>query len=95
MRDYVVATTATHILDMRSGPELARADCADIAIPSLVLRGERTHPALGASAELLSGALLGASLTTVANAGHFMIATHAKDVARLIGEHVSKSVAAM
>jgi hypothetical protein len=40
-------------------------------------------------AELLAGAMPGASLATVAGAGRFMIATHAADVARLFVGAVS------
>jgi hypothetical protein len=38
----------------------------------------------------LSGALANASLRTIPDAGHFMTATHATELAGLIGAHVLK-----
>ena len=95
MRDYIVANTATHLLDMRSELDPSLSTYANISLPSLVLRGERTHLALARSAELLSGALPNASLRTVAGASHFMMATHPEVVAGLVSEHVFKTVRIM
>jgi pimeloyl-ACP methyl ester carboxylesterase len=53
------------------------------------VRGERSHPAVQRVAEVLSDAVSRSSLVTVPGASHFMIATHASDVARLIREHVA------
>ena len=44
MRDYIVANTATHILDMRSDLDPSLSTLSSISLPSLILRGERTHP---------------------------------------------------
>jgi pimeloyl-ACP methyl ester carboxylesterase len=92
MRDYIVATTPTHILDMRSGldfdPPLSAF--AGLSMPSLVISGERGLPSLRRSAEILSSAVPNASLVTVPGASHFMMATHPEVVARLVGDHVSK-----
>src|SRR5262245_43177342 len=93
MRESIIATTGVNILDWTSGmafvPELARY--ASITAPSLVIRGERGHPAVRRTAEILSSVLCKSSLVTVPNASHFMIATHASQVAKLIEEHVSSS----
>jgi pimeloyl-ACP methyl ester carboxylesterase len=91
MRDHIVATTPTHFLDMRSGFDPPLSALADLSLPILVLYGDRTHPALARSAEVLSRAAPNASLITVAGANHFMIATHAEDVTRLVADHVAKS----
>jgi pimeloyl-ACP methyl ester carboxylesterase len=90
MRDYIVATTATHILDMRSDLDAPISVYSGISVPSLIIRGDRTHPSLGRSAEILSSAMPNASLVTVPAAGHFVMTTHAEDVAKLIGDHVLK-----
>jgi len=90
MRDYIVATTATHILDMRSEFDAPISIYSGISIPSLIIRGDRTHPCLGRSAEILSSAMSNASLVTVPAASHFVMTTHAEDVAKLIGDHISK-----
>jgi pimeloyl-ACP methyl ester carboxylesterase len=62
---------------------------AGITAPSLLVRGERSHPAVQRVSEVLSHALSRSSLVTVPGASHFMIATHASDVARLIRKHVA------
>src|SRR5262249_11678101 len=93
MRDSIIATTATNVLDWISGmgfdPELTA--CASITIPGLVIRGECGHPAVRRTAEILSGAVPNSVLVTVPSASHFVIATHASEVARLIEEHISRA----
>jgi pimeloyl-ACP methyl ester carboxylesterase len=93
VRDYVVATTATNILDWRSGGSLDAplSVYASITVPGLVIRGGRGHPYVARSAEILGGAMPNASVVTVAGAAHSMMATHPAEVARLIGEHVAKA----
>jgi len=85
-RDYIVATTPTNVLDWSSawGFDVPLAAYAGITAPSLFVRGERGHPAVQRVAEVLTNAVSRSSLVTVPGAGHFMIATHASDVARLI-----------
>src|SRR5258708_28357592 len=55
--------------------------------------GGRGHPYIARIAEILSGAMANASPVTVPGAAHSMMATHAAEVARLIGENVSKAEA--
>jgi len=89
MRDYIVATTQANIYDWQTGFGMPSSVYAGISVPSLILRGEHGHPSMARVAELLGSSLPDASLVTVAGAGHFMIATHAADVARLISAAVS------
>jgi pimeloyl-ACP methyl ester carboxylesterase len=89
MRDYIVATTRANIYDWQTGFGVPSSVYADIAVPSLILRGERGHPSMARVAELLAGTMPDASLVTVAGAGHFMIATYAADAARFISGAVS------
>jgi pimeloyl-ACP methyl ester carboxylesterase len=91
MRKYIIETTPTHVLDMRSGFDTPLSAFANILLPSLVIRGECSAHSLRRSAEILSGALGNASLRTISAAGHFMTATHAAEVAELIGDHVSQA----
>jgi pimeloyl-ACP methyl ester carboxylesterase len=95
VRDYIMATTATNILDWRShlGWDAPLPAYAGIAVPSLVIHGGRGQPYIARSAEILNGAMPNASLVTVPGAAHSMMATHAAEVARLIGKHVSKAEA--
>jgi len=91
-QDYIVATTPTNLLDWSSAWcfDVPLAACAGITAPSLFVRGECGHPAVRRIAEVLNDLVSGSSLVTVPGASHFMITTHAADVARLIGEHVAK-----
>jgi pimeloyl-ACP methyl ester carboxylesterase len=92
VRAYAVETTAVNILDWASayGFPLRPSAIAAIDLPTLVLRGGISQPAVQRANELLSIHLKDASLVTIAGGAHFMIATHAGDVARAIGEHVKR-----
>ncbi|MFO1111658.1 MAG: alpha/beta fold hydrolase [Bradyrhizobium sp.] len=93
MRQHIVDTTATHVLDMHTEFDPPFAAFANILLPSLVIRGERSTLSLQRSAEILSGALANASLCTIPEAGHFMPATHMAELADRIGDHVAKTEA--
>ena len=95
VRDYVMATTATNILDWRSnlGWDAPLPAYSGIAVPVLIVRGGRGHPYIARSAEILNGAMPNASPVTVPGAAHSVITTHAAEVARLIAENVSKAEA--
>jgi pimeloyl-ACP methyl ester carboxylesterase len=81
VRDYVMATTATNILDWRSADwDAPLSAYSGIAVPGLVIRGGRGHPYIARSAEILSGAMPNASLVTVPGAAHSMMTTHAAEV---------------
>jgi pimeloyl-ACP methyl ester carboxylesterase len=90
VRDYAVETTAVNILDWASayGFPLSAASLATVEIPALVFRGGASHPAMQRINALLSECMRRATLATIDGAAHFMIATHAGEVCRLIGEHV-------
>lgn len=90
VRAYAVQTTAVNILDWASayGFPLSAAAVAAIEIPTLVLRGGASHPAMQRANGLLFECMNRAALATIDGAAHFMIATHGGEVARSIGEHV-------
>lgn len=93
VRDYVMATTATNILDWRSGLgfDAPLPAYSSIVVPALVIRGGRGHPYIARSAEILSNAMPHASLVTISGGAHSMITTHAAEVGKLIADHVSKA----
>jgi pimeloyl-ACP methyl ester carboxylesterase len=95
VRDYAVATTAVNITDWASAYGLAlSADAlSSIDIPALVVCGGTSHPAMRRLCALVSECIGGASLATLDGAAHFMIATHANEVARLIAEHAQRAEA--
>jgi len=92
VRDYAVQTTAVNLLDWASayGFQPGPAALATVRVPSLILRGEHSHPAVQRANELLAQCLPEASLTTLTGASHFMIATHAGYVASLIARRVRR-----
>jgi pimeloyl-ACP methyl ester carboxylesterase len=93
VRDYAVQTTAVNMLDWASayGFQPTPAALAAVEIPSLVLRGGNSHPAVQRANELLAQCLPEASLVTLAGASHFMIATHVEQVASRIARHVRRA----
>jgi pimeloyl-ACP methyl ester carboxylesterase len=90
VRDYAVETTATNILDWASGYgfRLTRPSLTKIDIPTLVLWGENSHPAVQRTNQLLAQCTR-ASAVTIGGAAHFMISTHPEEVARTLEEHAS------
>jgi pimeloyl-ACP methyl ester carboxylesterase len=91
VRDYAIDTTAVNLLDWMCAYSfhLTPACLAKVERPTLVVCGERSHPAMKRATELLASNLPGGRLLTVAGAAHFMIATHAKAVADEVEAHVA------
>jgi pimeloyl-ACP methyl ester carboxylesterase len=89
VRDYAIESTATNILDWASayGFKLTRRALTKIDIPTLVLWGETSHPAVQRTNQLLAQCTK-ASAFTIGGAAHFMISTHAEEVARRLAQHV-------
>jgi pimeloyl-ACP methyl ester carboxylesterase len=90
VRDYAVETTAVNMLDWVSAYGFAPtpSSLAKLTAPTLVVRGEKSHPAVKRANELLGRSIPGATVATVPGAAHFMIATHASELAGLIASHV-------
>jgi pimeloyl-ACP methyl ester carboxylesterase len=94
VRAYAIETTPVNILDWASayGFALSPALLAGIEVPVLVMRGGASHPAVQRLNELLSVHIAGATLATIPGAAHFMISTHAEEVAKAIAGHVATTV---
>jgi pimeloyl-ACP methyl ester carboxylesterase len=92
VRRYAIDTTPVNILDWACAFDfqLTPACLANIDVPVLVLRGGASHPAMRCANGLLANSMANASLVTLAGAAHFMISTHAREVAREIGEHMAR-----
>ena len=90
VRAYAIDTTPVNILDWASAYDFALSETAlaAIKIPTLVLRGGASHPAMQRANELLGTHIKGAHLLTIAGAAHFMIATHAAEVAGAVARLV-------
>jgi pimeloyl-ACP methyl ester carboxylesterase len=93
VRDYAVEMTPVNMLDWIAayGFQPAPASLASITVPTLVLRGAKSHPAVMCANARLAQCMASALLVTIADASHFMIATHPKEVARVIGQHVDRA----
>ena len=61
-----------------------------VATPTLVVWGETSHPAAKRANQLLGHCIPGAVVATMAGAAHFMITTHAKQLAELIAQHMAR-----
>lgn len=94
VRAYAMETTPVNILDWASGYgfPLEAAALAAVDIPVLVIYGGTSHPAAQRANALLAECMRG-TLATIDGAAHFMIATHATEVARLIAPHVQQAEA--
>ena len=95
VRAYAIETTPVNILDWSTayGFALSPASLAAVAVPTLVLWGSASHPAIQCVNALLGECISDATLKKVNDAAHFMIATHAQDVGRLIANHVYRAEA--
>ncbi|MGP8124199.1 MAG: alpha/beta fold hydrolase [Xanthobacteraceae bacterium] len=92
VRSYAMETTRANILDWASayGFSLSAASLATTRIPGLVVWGGASHPAVQRANALLGERLGGAASVKIDGAAHFMIATHASEVADLIALHVHR-----
>lgn len=90
VRAYAVDTTHVNVLDWASayGFPLSAAALAAIQIPVLVFHGGDSHPAVRRANALIGACIPGAELAPIQGAAHFMIATHANEVALRIAAHV-------
>jgi pimeloyl-ACP methyl ester carboxylesterase len=91
--DYAVETTPANLLDWESayGFRLTPQSLASVAVPALIISGQTSHPAVGRANDLLAQYIPGAARATIADAAHFMIATHPKQFADLVARHVEQS----
>ena len=92
LRAYAIETAHVNILDWACGysfPESV-AQLADVDVPALVLWGGASPPAVQRANELLAAHIRGAARLTIAGAAHFMIATHAAEVAEAVRRHVER-----
>lgn len=89
VRAYAIDTAGVNIRDWQSayGFAISPAELAAIGVPSLVAWGGESHPAAQRANARLAAAMASRS-TPIPGAAHFMIATHAVEVAALLSSHV-------
>lgn len=90
VREYAMDTTHVNVRDWANAYrfELTPALLAEIDVPSLVVFGGKSHPAVRRSNQLLGQCIRNAGVVTLADAGHFMISTHPAETARIIAPHI-------
>ncbi|MCH8888657.1 MAG: alpha/beta hydrolase [SAR324 cluster bacterium] len=66
------------------------AECGGIALPTLVMYGDGTHPRFIRLAEILSEHIPGATLETIPGAGHMSPLSHPEALAELLAAHLEK-----
>ena len=93
IRAYAERTTPVNIVDWASafGFPLSAAILSAIRLPVIVARGGASHPAMQCANALLCKRIDQAALVTIDGAAHFMVATHATEVAHLIEKHVLRA----
>jgi pimeloyl-ACP methyl ester carboxylesterase len=93
VRDYAIETTPANLLDWESayGFGLTPTLLATVAVPTLVLWGKDSHPAVTRANDMLGHYIPDAVCATMAGAAHFMIATHPQPFADLVAHHIGQS----
>lgn len=96
VRAYAMETTPVNIRDWATAFAFRPTDAelAALDLPVLVVRGGDSNAAMQRANGLIAERVPGGALVTVAGAAHFMIATHAAEVAALVERHVRLAEAA-
>jgi len=92
VRAYLASHAASNVLDWASmyGFDPALVAYATVNPPTLIVRGLRGHRGMHRIAEVLHAHLADATLVSIPDAGHFMLATHAAQLAQLIADQVTR-----
>ena len=95
VRSYIVATTAVNLRDWSSGTpfEPSKEILQSIDVPTMVVRGGNSHPAMRRIAELLHASIPRAHLVTIEGGNHFLPSSHPAEIAALIRQHVDETPA--
>jgi pimeloyl-ACP methyl ester carboxylesterase len=90
VRSYIVATTAVNVRDWSSGTpfEPSRETLRSIDMPTTVVRGENSHPAMRRIAELLHDSIPRAQLVTIDGGSHFLPSSHPEEIAALVRRQI-------
>jgi pimeloyl-ACP methyl ester carboxylesterase len=94
LRAYVVQTTPVNLLDWEDSCfPLSAKMLENLGIPLLVIVGGDSSPAMQRANALLSRCTPGSTLPLVEDAAHFLIGTHAAEVANHGAAHVHRAQA--
>lgn len=92
-REYIVATTASNVRDWTSGTPFEPSGEAlrSITVPTTIVRGAATHPAVLRTGELLHQHMPGSTMVTIDGGGHFLPTTHPAEIAELTMQVMGKA----
>ena len=92
LQDHVVTTTPVNMLDWNSayGFQPAPTVLQKILVPTQVVCGGLSHPAVRRGNELVSIHLPNASYSAIRDARHFMLGSHPDEVAYFVARHVNE-----
>jgi pimeloyl-ACP methyl ester carboxylesterase len=90
VRSYIVATTPVNVRDWSSGTpfEPSKETLQPINVPTTVVCGGSSHPAMRRIAELLHDSIPEAQLVTVEGGSHFLPSSHPAEIAALVRRQV-------
>lgn len=93
VRDYALDTTEVNIRDWANVYrfDLTPSRLAAIDLPTLVLFGGQSHPAVQRVNEIIGQCIDDAAIVSIPGAAHFMISTNPGVVARSIAPHVMRA----
>lgn len=92
VKEKLISQTATNILDWQTGyaSAVSIAEIAAMQVPTLVICGGTSHLAMKRSNQLLVNHLPFSELRILEGANHFMMGTHADDLAAAIECHIRR-----
>jgi pimeloyl-ACP methyl ester carboxylesterase len=90
VRSYIVATTPVNVRDWSSGTpfEPSKETLQAIDVPTMVVRGGGSHPAMRRLAELLHDSISESQLVTIEGGSHFLASSHPAEIAELVRRQV-------
>lgn len=89
-RNYVVATTGVNVRDWTSGTpfEPPVETLQSLRLPTTIVRGATSHPAMLRIAGLLHELVPGSTMVTIGDGSHFLPTSHPAEIAELIRQQV-------
>lgn len=97
VQEKLISQTTTNILDWRSGyaSPLRLQEIAAIHVPTTVVCGSESHVAMRRCNQLIADTMPGGNFQLLKGANHFMIGTHATELAAAIEQHIGASTTSM
>ncbi len=97
VRGYIIETTAVNVRDWTSGFrfEPTPETVASLHMPTTLVSGGNTHPAMRRIAELLHASIPRSTLVTIDGGSHFLPSSHPSEIAALIRQQLDPALTAL